>query len=150
MFAVSLGKYYPLTPEHASYQVDGERSTCANLVSFHYASASNEKSPCSNVPILCPECIKSDKGSPAVWRYNMLQHICDKHAYVPENEYDASWRTNNAKLESMKELWMARHKKKQTRKSGKGTRELCISSAHSSRHVLTYVSHWLLLSCTNG
>ncbi|KAK0438803.1 hypothetical protein EV421DRAFT_1714038 [Armillaria borealis] len=43
--------------------------------SYASASASNENSPCSNVPIVCPMCSQIDPNTPAIWKYTAKEHM---------------------------------------------------------------------------
>ncbi|PBK92562.1 hypothetical protein ARMGADRAFT_930421, partial [Armillaria gallica] len=65
-------------------QVDQMRSVCVNKVSLKYkiAVTSISTSPCSNAPVICPEC---PPKAPAVWKYNMPSHMERKHPHVLQN-----------------------------------------------------------------
>ncbi|KAJ6615714.1 hypothetical protein B0H10DRAFT_2039837 [Mycena sp. CBHHK59/15] len=51
---------------------------------YNVAATSSTKSPCSNIPLRCPEC---DTKAPAVWRYNSrcvaLQLEAPRHSLSP-------------------------------------------------------------------
>lgn len=59
-------------------------SNCPHAEEFTYSTAKkgSKTTPCTNVPIICPLCPPPrnprDK-SPAIWKYNMLQHIQFEH-----------------------------------------------------------------------
>ncbi|KAF8152359.1 hypothetical protein B0H34DRAFT_724881 [Crassisporium funariophilum] len=53
------------------------------------ASESTASSPCSNVPIHCPLCPKSD---PAIWRYFFRIHFQQKHPNAPLAQYENIWK----------------------------------------------------------
>src|ERR1700690_570111 len=63
---------------------------CPNLIKFSYSIAekSTKSSPCSNVPIPCPLCSKSD---PAVWLYNMGHHMKHLHLLAQVSKYKHIW-----------------------------------------------------------
>ncbi|KAJ6609018.1 hypothetical protein B0H10DRAFT_1769221, partial [Mycena sp. CBHHK59/15] len=58
-------------------------SDCASARSFSIAAAlkGSKSTPCTNAPVLCMLCPQDpkQKDRPAVWRYNMLQHIHTSH-----------------------------------------------------------------------
>lgn len=80
---------------NSGVQIDYEKSTCANLLTFSYSvtASSTSSSPCSNVPIVCPWCLKSE---PAVWQYNMLHHVKLKHPHVSLRENKDMWKIGNS------------------------------------------------------
>lgn len=58
---------------------------CQYAVNFHYnpANKGSEKTSCRNVPIicgLCPPAKRKQDSVPAVWRYNMPQHLKIYHS----------------------------------------------------------------------
>ncbi|KAJ7724821.1 hypothetical protein DFH07DRAFT_758857 [Mycena maculata] len=59
-------------------------SDCPSARSFTVSAAlkGSKTTPCTNAPVLCLLCPQDPKQKerPAVWRYNMLQHICTSHA----------------------------------------------------------------------
>ncbi|KAF4596881.1 hypothetical protein EYR40_007427 [Pleurotus pulmonarius] len=125
----------------AGIQVDIERSTCANPMNFSYSVASvwTEQSPCTNVPVRCPECIKTNKFAPGVWRYNMVHHMRERHSYVTVAEYDPTWTVDKSEREGLRGIWNNRHKKKQTRKAKTSKRTMVISDAHRTSNILRCV-----------
>jgi len=50
-------------------------SECEYYYKFNMKSAMKEKSPCSNIPILCPAC---DEVT-FVWKFSMQAHLLEKH-----------------------------------------------------------------------
>lgn len=117
---------------------------CINLhlIKFTYgvATKSTASSPCSNVPIICPLCSKSD---PAIWRYNMLYHFKRQHPLANLTEYHHLWLLSNFEKVQMKEVWRNRHKAGVKRRTKKTLPPLILSEAHSSTLAFRYV---LLLS----
>ncbi|KAF9006383.1 hypothetical protein BDZ89DRAFT_1233208 [Hymenopellis radicata] len=112
---------------------DWKKSTCANQVNFSYAraAASTDSSPCSNVPVRCPEC--NDVKAPAVWSYNMLAHLKRRHPHVDFEAYEDKYKIDDFEYDMLKNVWANRHKKQKKRKSKKKIATLLISEAHSSR-----------------
>ncbi|KAJ7429781.1 hypothetical protein B0H11DRAFT_2257746 [Mycena galericulata] len=58
---------------------------CRYAVTFQYASANkgSATTPSRNIPVICYLCPKPDgryPTFPAVWRYNMAQHLLDQHS----------------------------------------------------------------------
>ena len=125
-----------LKKSQSSDQVDHQRTTCANPLKFSYSTAelSTSSSPCSNVPIRCPICIKTSPAAPAHWRYNLEYHIKARHPGEDPSRYKHLWAIGEAETLQLKTIWIERHKKKRSRKSRKGgLPPLIISKAHSSR-----------------
>jgi hypothetical protein len=69
-------------------QIKYKNSHCPNMVRLTYSMAekSMTKSPCSNVPIKCPWCMEA---APAIWRYNMKDHIESKHQYISLRDHES-------------------------------------------------------------
>ncbi|KAF8223061.1 hypothetical protein L208DRAFT_1318932, partial [Tricholoma matsutake] len=121
---------------NSGVQIDYEKSTCANLFTFSYsvAPSSTSSSPCSNVPILCPWCLKSE---PAVWQYNMPHHVKSKHSHVSLRENEDMWKIGNSEKQELKKIWDQCHKIKKTQKGKKSSMpSLIISAVHSSHYML--------------
>ena len=122
----------------SSDQVDHQRTTCTNPLKFSYslAESSASSSPCSNVPICCPICIKMSPAAPAHWNYNLGYHIKACHPEEPPSHYKHLWAISKAKTLQLKMIWIECHKKKHSQKSQKGgLPPLVISKAHSSHLV---------------
>ncbi|KAJ7104685.1 hypothetical protein C8R44DRAFT_746366 [Mycena epipterygia] len=118
---------------------------CPNFVKkFNYAVAERSKdakSPCSNVPLRCPECSSTD---PAIWRYNLKYHLVRYHPLVPVQTHVALWQLSESELRWMRDIWEKSkevHKKRNTKKIQP---TLAISSAHSSRLALVVEQEELL------
>ena len=107
---------------------------CPNMVEFSYSVAekSSKSSPCSNVPVQCPLCSKSD---PAIWRYNMYQHIIAAHPSAQPSSYQSIWFISNFEKVEMKRIWTERHKVIAKRPK-KPRVPLVTSQAHTSRVAL--------------
>ena len=117
-------------------QINYKNSQCPNMVRLTYSIAekSTTASPCSNVPIKCPWCADA---APAVWRYNMKDHIQGKHPYIRLPDYESLWKITSTERQAMRKKWDDRKKVKQTRRSkAKATAPLVVSAAHSSRLTL--------------
>ena len=118
-------------------QINYRKSDCPNMVWLTYSIAekSMTASPCSNMPIKCPWC---EDAAPAVWRYNMKDHIQGKHPYIHLPDYESLWKITSTEQKVMKTKWDDHKKVKQTRKSkSKAAAPLVVSAAHSSRLTLT-------------
>lgn len=126
--------------------VDFEKSTCANKMSFQYgaASTSSSKSPSSNVPVECPVCVLANPKSPAVWKYNLREHMRVKHPNVqltPDIRIKAEIASSEKAM--LKDVYADRKVAPQTRRSKKSkskAKKLKISEAHSTRLALRCVS----------
>ncbi|KAJ6538246.1 hypothetical protein B0H10DRAFT_2448843, partial [Mycena sp. CBHHK59/15] len=106
---------------------------CPNFVKrFNYGSAekSSKKSPCSNVPLRCPEC---DSKAPAVWRYNLKYHLMRTHPGVSVGRYKHLWELDRSEVDSMRTIWQKTTDQPNKKKTAKKVRPtLKISTAHSS------------------
>lgn len=106
---------------------------CPNFVKrFNYGSAekSSKKSPCSNVPLRCPEC---DSKAPAVWRYNLKYHLMRTHPGVSVGRYKHLWELDCSEVDSMRTVWQKTKDQPNKKKTAKKVRPtLKISAAHSS------------------
>ena len=110
---------------------------CPNLVHFQYGATSKSTvgSPCSNVPLHCPSC---DKKDPAVWRYNMQEHLMRFHPDTSLTKHAHIWEMGAVEHAGMQKLWD--NKDKSRRRAPKKTKYLVISAAHSSRNALRQVT----------
>lgn len=115
-------------------QIDLKTSRgCFNVskIAYKSAAASVPNAPCSNVPIACPLCKKSD---PAVWKYNFETHLKKVHPKSASNPRLLELgMISAAERAGMKIIFAARNT---ARKKGKGkstSKSLVISEAHSSR-----------------
>jgi len=125
---------------NANLRVDKATSTCPNLTSFNYgvAMVSTAASPSSNVPISCPFCVSS---TPAVWKYNMKDHLVNKHPSISLPGQRKLWEISQSEQDLLEAMWRSRGTKKKGRNSRKKTKTaLVISEAHSSRLTLSCVS----------
>ncbi|KAG6909666.1 hypothetical protein DXG01_016073 [Tephrocybe rancida] len=95
----------------ASDQIDIEKSTCVNKIAFNYAAAaiSTTASPRSTVPLHCPVC---PSGAPAVWRYNLLHHLRNRHPTVSPGQYKYLYEISEDEKVGLKPMWTNRHRKK--------------------------------------
>ncbi|KAJ7198078.1 hypothetical protein GGX14DRAFT_374417, partial [Mycena pura] len=117
---------------------------CPNFVkkfSYSIAAKSGKASPCSNVPLRCPDC---DSTDPTVWRYNLRHHLMRYHPLTPLAQYRELWEISDTESAAMLAVWKKIQEpapKKSRRKKAKPT--LAISAAHSSRLALVYVPRLL-------
>lgn len=119
---------------------------CPNAINFSYSAAmvSSQSSPCSNVPLQCPYC---PDGSPAVWRYNMRQHLQNRHQGVNNAKHEDLWKLSPEEKKAMALIWKNRRKQLKRRGKGKSRVPLRVSKAHSSRRLSRHVSNlWLSLT----
>jgi hypothetical protein len=108
---------------------------CSNFVKkFDYgvAAKSTKNSPCSNVPLRCPE---YDRKDPSIWRYNLKEHLAHYHPLTPVSRYQELWELTESESTAMV-VWekLQAPRKKKTAKKAKAT--LAISAVHSSRLAL--------------
>jgi len=90
---------------------------CIMKVKFTYKimATSSLSFPCSNVPIQCPVCPKTN---PAVWRYSMKTHFEQNHRQLMPKHKDL-WTLSNFETSEMVKIWGKRATvlTKRTRKS---------------------------------
>ncbi|KAF7371921.1 hypothetical protein MVEN_00049800 [Mycena venus] len=106
---------------------------CPNLIkrfSIGAAAKSIPTSPCSNAPMKCPACSKRD---PAVWRYNIKEHLIRHHPDISLQKHAHLWELTSSEKAGMKVIWTKRKEQKAARKH---KHTLIISEAHSSRRAL--------------
>ncbi len=111
---------------------------------FKYAVAakSTASSPCSNVPIPCRICSRSDQGlnkkAPAIWKYTAREHYKTKHKNVDLKLYEDDWRLSRLEMLEMKKVYKKRKekttlpKKRAQEKASKMFGELVVSELHQS------------------
>ena len=82
---------------------------CLLKPSFYYGIASelSASSPCSNVPIVCPLCPAKD--TPAIWKYNMKDHIRNVHKMATLSNHEYLWKLSNFEIMEMKNIWAKWH-----------------------------------------
>ena len=98
--------------------------------SYGVASESTTSSPCSNVPIHCPLCPKSD---PAIWRYFFKVHFQQKHPNAPFAQYENIWKLTNFEITEMKRIWANRMKVTVKRTKKLKLQPLTISEDHRAQ-----------------
>ncbi len=104
-------------------QVDQTKSVCVNKVSFKYkiAVTSTSTSPCSNAPVICPEC---PLKAPAVWKYNMPSHMEKKHPHALQNALGEEWAISDLQMNLMKIIYghsdIRRRRVPQSNRASKG------------------------------
>ncbi|KAJ6451021.1 hypothetical protein C8R45DRAFT_848636 [Mycena sanguinolenta] len=117
---------------------------CPNFTKkFSYAIAeksSSPKSPCSNVPLCCPEC---DSTDPTQWRYNLKYHLMRDHPLTPLERYAHLWEISETENGWMLDIFN-KSKEVRTKRTKKTKPALVVSAAHSSRLALACVQ---FISC---
>ena len=131
--------------QQGRYAVDFTKSSCPNMVHFSYKNAteSMEKSPCSNVPIICPLCAP---GSPVVWKYSLEAHFQERHRLTSPSHFPCPVGQSKSEKYGMKTVWQGCFKKcKFYNSKGKqlATPCLTVSEAHQSWLPITpSTTHW--------
>ena len=110
---------------------------CSMKTKFSYsvAAESTSASPCSNVPMNCPLCLKME---PAIWRYFLKIHFQEKHPSAPFEKYAHLWALSNFEEAEMKKIWTKRFKMTKRSKKSK-LPPLVISEDHRARIPEGYV-----------
>ncbi|TDL20018.1 hypothetical protein BD410DRAFT_899810 [Rickenella mellea] len=113
--------------------VNERTSRCPNLYKIRLSSAGRStqsgKSTCSNIPIRCNLCLQP--RSPAVWKYNLRQHILDAHPGADVNNYTHQFTLEEREITFMKSVFLK--KPRRSRKKDNALKTVSISAAHSSR-----------------
>src|ERR1700678_2398807 len=118
---------------HESLKIDQEKTrTCPTKpkLSYGIASVSTQALPCSNIPIICPLCLKLE---PAVWRYNMKNHFSQAHPNADLTKYTNLWDLSNFEIQEMKKKWANCHCMPVKRGKKLKAAPLVISDAHRSQ-----------------
>lgn len=95
---------------HANLTINqGASKGCIVKVKYSYgvASESTASSQCSNMPIHCPLCPKSDL---VIWRYSFKLHFQQKHPNAQFLQYEDVWKLTNFEITEMKRIWANRTK----------------------------------------
>jgi hypothetical protein len=115
----------------ARHTVEFTKSHCLNLVRFNYKNAteSTKKSPCSNVPTICPLCAP---GSPAVWKYSLEAHFRNRHRLTNPSHFPCPVGQSQSEKYGMKIVWQGHFKKRKSynSKSKRLAPHLAVSEAH--------------------
>ncbi|KAN0115728.1 hypothetical protein V8E52_006674, partial [Russula decolorans] len=115
----------------ARHTVEFTKSHCLNLVRFNYKNAteSTKKSPCSNVPTICPLCAP---GSPAVWKYSLEAHFRNRHRLTNPSHFPCPVGQSQSEKYGMKIVWQGCFKKRKSynSKSKRLAPHLAVSEAH--------------------
>ncbi|KAJ8085516.1 hypothetical protein PM082_004334 [Marasmius tenuissimus] len=109
--------------------IDTRRSTCPNLKETFSIKAAAEYKPnsvCTNHPLTCPLC---PKDLPAVWKYNLHQHLSDDHHRCTVQLYEDLYQIRDEENVMMKGILNTKPKMKKKKKKNDG---LPISEAHTS------------------
>ena len=115
--------------------------------SYGIAAESTASSPCSNVPIHCPICPKTD---PAIWKYFIRVHFEEKEKTFNLTKYENLWKLSNFERTEMKKIWTRRGKvtTKHTKKSK--IPPLIISESHRACIPGMYVAFLSFLAYEKG
>jgi len=113
--------------------ISKEKSRCPNFrqVKLKAASTHTTNSPSSNHPMTCPLC---PSNSPAIWKYNLRQHIQTVHPTANVNLYQQNFQISDAERVLLKAVLLAKPrilKKRRWQQDG-----MLISELHSTRMVL--------------
>lgn len=124
-------------------KINPERSTCPNLgkgFRLKSAAASTRLSPCTNHPLVCPEC---GPTQPAVWKYSLEDHLRSVHPRVNIERYRSTFSIDADEIEQVQKKFSV------IPRGGAAKRkhaciaevdELTISEAHTSRVAFRYVA----------
>ena len=97
-----LCQFYLTKGKGANGNIRINPKTSKGCYSYSIAAESTPTSPCSNVPIDCPVCPKSN---PAVWKYFMKIHFEEKHKTLDLTKYKHLWKLSNFEISEMKRIW---------------------------------------------
>ena len=100
------------------------------MPTFLMYSVAAPSSPCSNVPVSCPLCPKSN---PAVWKYFLKVHFQDKHKTAPLMKYEHLWKLSNFEISEMKKFWSKRMNISAKRTKKSKLPPLVVSEDHRAR-----------------
>ncbi|RDX39949.1 hypothetical protein OH76DRAFT_1366957 [Lentinus brumalis] len=119
-------------------RLDFDRSRCPAKYSLSVARTAkvSSRSPCSNVPLRCPLCLKH---AAAVWKYNMRYHLTRAHQQDPE-QHSSLWKLSDPEMTGMKALYEAkpRSSKRKRRTEKASTFAKQISEGHVCKLALRY------------
>ena len=89
-----------------AYSVGTEKSRCPNmsLIKLGAASKSLKANPCTNVLIICPVCLKD---FPAVWKYNLENHLMCMHQDQNVEDYASLFSITGLEKSSLKKMYKA-------------------------------------------
>lgn len=131
--------------------VDTRKSSCKNgnmkKLSITSGAKSTTSSPSTNHPITCPICFSSNPLAPAIWKYNLKEHIENMHseANVEDPMYKKLYNIEHFEFTALRTLW---ERKNRTNASMiQSFESLNILDAHSARLIPKYIL--LLLSGSN-
>ena len=119
---------------NGNLRVNWEKSRgCLVNINYSYrvAAESTASSPCSNVPIQCPICPRSE---PAIWKYFMKAHFTENHKNLhPFSNHEHLWQLSDFELSEMKIIWEKRLKLTVKRTKKLNVPRLLISDAHCAQ-----------------
>jgi len=115
--------------------------------SYGIAAESTASSPCSNVPIHCLICPKTD---PAIWKYFMRVHFEEKHRTFDLTRYERLWKLSNFERSEMKKIWVRRGKVMTKRTKKSKIPPLIISESHRAQIPGMYIAFLSFLMHEKG
>lgn len=120
------------------HQINTQISKCMNLRSLNLKPAAvlSKRSPCTNHPVMCPHC---PPGSPAVWKYNLEQHLRLQHPTATLALHEHLFKLDRTETVLMKREWLQRRRVTKRKKVPQPT--LKLSEAHSTRVAARYVHY---------
>jgi hypothetical protein len=126
--------------------IDMTNSRCPNLVkvTLRKASQSSPRSPCSNVPLRCPLCIKTDA---AIWKYNLQSHLIQVHQCTDLSIYEPLYMISNDETTLMRAVYLTKPRRTHKRAPVK---LLAVSDAHSTRLTLRFVYNEVRISLADS
>jgi hypothetical protein len=104
--------------------------------SYSVATESTASSPCSNVPIHCPICPKSD---PAIWKYFMKIHFEEKHKTLL-TKHEHLWKLSNFERTEIKKIWVKRGRVTAKRTKKANQLPLVVSEKHRAQIPSMYLN----------
>jgi len=132
----TLCEIYLVVRSDAPTSINMAKSRCQNLRRIKLKLAENftTTQPCTNHPLICSLC---SKDSPAVWKYNLKDHIVERHPFANPDLYEPIWRISSDERTLMRGVYLAHTRMRPSTKSKDPT--LAVSDMHSSRLALRYV-----------
>ena len=129
----TLCEIYLVSRGDTATSINMAKSRCQNLrrIKLKLAEQFTTTQPCTNHPLICSLC---GKDSPAVWKYNVKDHIVERHPFANPNLYEPTWRISADEKTLMKGVYLARTRMRVSAKANIPT--LAISEMHSSRLAL--------------
>ncbi|KAF8177489.1 hypothetical protein K438DRAFT_2181592 [Mycena galopus ATCC 62051] len=117
--------------------IDWARSTCRKKIIFQYAHAAKSnvgsRSPCSNVPVVCPICGPKKQ---AVWKYNLEIHLRNFHKLTDPAPHLVGFEISQEERSALEDIWKNRVPLPKHKRNHQKPKPLQISLAHSTIAIL--------------